>query len=79
MTIGENLYADACAAIDTMGRMVAGMEIPVDTKIPLYIWTIDNAEEAGVPAEYSQGYGEAWRKGYAALWGLDDTALDNVS
>lgn len=78
MTIGENLFADACAAIDTIGRLEAGLEIPVDTKIPLYIWTSENAEEAGVPAEYSKGYGEAWQKGYAELWGLDSSALDNV-
>jgi ribose transport system substrate-binding protein len=42
----------------------------VDRKIALRIWDSTNVKEAGTPAAYSVGYGDALRKGYLKLWGL---------
>jgi ribose transport system substrate-binding protein len=45
--------------------------LPVDRKIALRIWDSSNVKEAGTPAAYSVGYGDAIRKGYFKLWGMD--------
>ena len=68
MTIGENLDWVAHAAMDTAGRLLAGEPIPKDTMIPLYIWTAENAESAGIPAEYNAGYGDVYIEGYNKMW-----------
>ena len=41
-----------------------------DPKIPFYIFTEENAKDAGTPPQLSQGYGDAYVKGYGDLWKL---------
>jgi len=71
MTVGENLDWIAHAIVDTAGRHLSGLDVPKDTKIPLYIWSVENAKEAGIPAEYSTGYGDVYINGYNQMWMLD--------
>jgi ribose transport system substrate-binding protein len=49
---------------------MCGMAAVKDPKMPLYMFTADNAKDAGTPPGLSQGYGDAYVAGYAALWQL---------
>jgi ribose transport system substrate-binding protein len=51
-------------------RRVCSLPLVPDPKIPFYIFTKDNAKDAGTPPQLSQGYGDAYVKGYADLWRL---------
>jgi ribose transport system substrate-binding protein len=70
MDIGENLDWIGHAIIDAEMRRVCGLPLVSDPKIPFYIFTQDNAKDAGTPPKLSQGYGDAYVKGYADLWKL---------
>lgn len=70
MDIGENLDWIGHAIIDAEMRRVCGLPLVSDPKIPFYIFTQDNAKDAGTPPQLSQGYGDAYVKGYADLWKL---------
>ncbi len=70
MDIGENLDWIGHAIIDAEMRRVCGLPLISDPKIPFYIFTKENAKDAGTPPQLSQGYGDAYVKGYADLWKL---------
>jgi ribose transport system substrate-binding protein len=70
MDVGENLDWIGHAIIDAEMRRVCGLPLVPDPKIPFYIFTKDNAKDAGTPPQLSQGYGDAYVKGYADLWRL---------
>ncbi len=70
MDIGENLDWIGHALIDSEMRRVCGLPAVQDPKIPFYIFTKDNARDVGTPPQLSQGYGDAYVKGYADLWKL---------
>jgi ribose transport system substrate-binding protein len=70
MDVGENLDWIGHAIIDAEMRRICGLPLVADPKIPFYIFTKDNAKDAGTPPQLSQGYGDAYVKGYADLWKL---------
>lgn len=71
MDIGENLDWVAHGMLDAQMRLVCGLKPVTDPKIPFLIFTKNNATSAGVPAQASKGYGEAYVGGYQALWKLN--------
>ena len=70
MDIGENLDWIGHALVDSEMRRICGLPVPNDPKIPFYLFTAANAKDAGTPPQLSQGYGDAYVKGYADLWKL---------
>lgn len=70
MDIGENLDWIGHAIMDAEMRIVCGLPPVRDPKIPFYIFDKNNAKDAGTPPQLSQGYGDAYVKGYRTLWGL---------
>ncbi|HWK45149.1 MAG TPA: sugar ABC transporter substrate-binding protein [Stellaceae bacterium] len=70
MDIGENLDWIGHALIDSEMRRVCGLPLVSDPKIPFYLFTKDNAKDAGTPPQLSEGYGDAYVKGYTDLWKL---------
>lgn len=71
MLVGESMNWIAYATVDMIIRILGGEEVIMDEMIGRYIFTQENAEEAGVPADYALGYGDAYMKGYHKLWGLE--------
>lgn len=72
MDVGESNENIGMALVDLAARVIAGEKQPsVNRKIALRIWDSTNVSEAGTPATYSVGYGDAIRKGYYKLWGLE--------
>ena len=60
MDVGESADEIGMALVDLEARVLLGEERPsVDRKISLRIWDISNVGEAGSPAQYSKGYGDA--------------------
>jgi ribose transport system substrate-binding protein len=70
MDIGENLDWIGHSILDSEMRRLCGLPLVSDPKIPFYIFTKDNAKEAGTPPQLSQGYGNAYVKGFSDLWKL---------
>ena len=70
MDIGENLDWIGHAVMDAEMRIVCGLPPVRDPKIPFYIFDKSNAKDAGNPPQLSQGYGDAYIKGYRKLWGM---------
>ena len=71
MDVGESLDWVARATIDGYMRNLAGLPMPEDLGVPLYIFDKTNVETAGVPAVANQGYGEDYVKGFHETWQLD--------
>lgn len=69
MDIGESLNWAGMAIADAEMRLIGDMGLVKSMNIPFRLFTKDNAAEAGVPAEFSKGYGD-FRSEYANLWGL---------
>ncbi|MDR3495990.1 MAG: substrate-binding domain-containing protein [Ancalomicrobiaceae bacterium] len=70
MDVGENLDWIAYGLLDAQMRKLCGFEAVTDPKIPLMVFDAGNAATAGVPAEASRGFGDAYIKGFKALWKL---------
>ncbi|MCW3011352.1 MAG: sugar transporter substrate-binding protein [Solirubrobacterales bacterium] len=72
MNIGENEAWIGRAMLDANMRAAMGQPVPETTydKAPLVVFTKENVETAGVPAEQSKGYGEEWQAGFDKLWGI---------
>jgi ribose transport system substrate-binding protein len=76
MTFGDCLNWAGWAIADAEMRIIDGQDIPVNGAVgeylnnPFRMFTIDNAAEAGVPAEFSAGFGE-YQAEYKTLWGLE--------
>ena len=65
--IGESLNWAGMAIADAEMRLIGGMGQVASMNIPFRLFTKDNAAEAGVPAEFSKGYGEFIPQ-YLKLW-----------
>ena len=72
MDVGESNEHIGMSLIDLAARLLLGEERPpVQRQIGVRIWDSSNVAEAGTPAAYSVGYGDAVRKGFFKLWGLE--------
>lgn len=70
MDIGESLDWIAYATIDGHLRDACGLPTPTALNVPFYIFDKNNAAEAGTPAEFDTGYGDAYKSGFRTLWGI---------
>lgn len=70
MNIGESLDWIAHATIDGYLRSLCGLPVPKDIGVPFYIFDAGNVKDAGVPAQFDQGYGSDYVAGFRKLWGL---------
>ncbi|MCP5471597.1 MAG: sugar ABC transporter substrate-binding protein [Sinobacteraceae bacterium] len=70
MNIGESLDWIAHATIDGYLRALCGLPVPKDIGVPFYIFDAGNVKDAGVPAQFDQGYGSDYIAGFRKLWGL---------
>jgi ribose transport system substrate-binding protein len=70
MDIGESLDWIAYATVDGHLRDLCGLKSPTALNVPFYIFDKTNAAEAGKPAAYDKGYGDAYISGFHKLWKL---------
>lgn len=70
MDIGESLDWIARATVDGYLRALCGLPVPKEIGVPFYIFDAGNVKDAGVPAQFDQGYGSDYALGYRRLWGL---------
>lgn len=71
MNIGESLDWIAYATVDGHLRDACGMKSPTALNVPFYIFDKNNIAEAGKPAKFDTGYGNAYVSGFRKLWGLE--------
>lgn len=71
MDIGESLDWIAYATVDGHLRDACGLPTPTALNVPFYIFDKDNVAEAGTPAQFDTGYGDAYKSGFRKLWGLE--------
>ena len=71
MDIGESLDWIAYATVDGHLRDACGLPTPTALNVPFYIFDKNNAAEAGTPAQFDTGYGDAYKSGFQKLWGLE--------
>lgn len=71
MNIGESLDWIAYATVDGHLRDACDMESPKALNVPFYIFDKDNIADAGSPAQFDTGYGDAYVAGFRKIWGLD--------
>jgi ribose transport system substrate-binding protein len=71
MNIGESLDWIAYATVDGHLRDACGMASPKALNVPFYIFDKNNIADAGTPAQFDTGYGDAYVSGFRKLWGLD--------
>ncbi|MFA5902173.1 MAG: sugar ABC transporter substrate-binding protein [Hyphomicrobium sp.] len=70
MDIGESLDWIAYATVDGHLRDACGLPTPTALNVPFYIFDKNNAAEAGTPAQFDTGYGDAYKSGFRTLWGI---------
>lgn len=68
--IGESLDWIAHATIDGYLRADCGLPVPKELGVPFYVIDASNVRDAGVPAQFDKGYGDAYLLGYRAAWML---------
>ncbi|SEP79926.1 monosaccharide ABC transporter substrate-binding protein, CUT2 family [Devosia sp. YR412] len=71
MDIGESLDWIAYATVDGHLRDACGLPTPTALNVPFYIFDKDNVAEAGTPAQFDTGYGDAYKAGFHTLWGIE--------
>ena len=71
MDIGESLDWIAYATVDGHLRDACGLPTPTALAVPFYIFDKSNAAEAGTPAQFDTGYGDAYKIGFHKLWGIE--------
>lgn len=72
MDVGESLGWIARSILDAYMRDFCDTgDVPDELYVPFYIFDQSNAETAGIPADFDQGYGDAHVAGYRSLWGLE--------
>lgn len=71
MDIGESLDWIAYATVDGHLRDACGLPTPTALNVPFYIFDKANAKDAGTPAQFDTGYGDAYKAGFRKLWGLE--------
>jgi ribose transport system substrate-binding protein len=72
MNVGESLDWIAHATIDHHLRALCGLPTPKALNVPFYIFDKSNVAQAGTPASYDKGYGDAYVKGFRQLWKLEN-------
>ncbi len=70
MDFGDMLNWAGWAIADVEMRMIGGLDYDPLVKIPFRLFTQENADEMGVPAEYTKGFGD-YQVEYRKLWGLE--------
>lgn len=72
MDVGIPMNWVGYADLDATARVAAGIapEGIIDEHLPVRVFTKDNVGEAGVPADITKGYGDAYVSGYLKLWGV---------
>ncbi|MEO1226573.1 MAG: substrate-binding domain-containing protein [Pseudomonadota bacterium] len=71
MNVGESLGWVGWSGVDATMRLLCDEGTVTELNTPLYVFSDENVETAGVPATYTQGYGDGYIDGFRALWGLD--------
>jgi len=71
MDVGESLGWIARAIVDSHMRTLCGLQEPAELNVPFYLFTSDNAKDAGTPADFDRGYGDVHVVGFRKLWGLN--------
>ncbi len=71
MDVGESLGWIARAIIDSHMRTLCGLQEPAVLNVPFYLFTSDNAKDAGTPADFDRGYGDVHVTGFRKLWGIN--------
>lgn len=71
MNVGESLGWVGWASVDAMMRLLCDEGSVEQLNTPLYVFTDENVESAGVPATFDQGYGGGHVPGFRSLWGLE--------
>ena len=71
MDVGESLGWIARATLDGYMRNFCGLPSGDTLNVPLYIFDAKNAKDAGIPANFDQGYGDKHIAGFNKLWGLE--------
>ncbi|QKV19130.1 sugar ABC transporter substrate-binding protein [Oricola thermophila] len=71
MDIGESLDWIAYATVDANMRDLCDLPVPDKLNVPFYIFDKDNAAEAGTPAQFDTGYGDAYVSGFRELWKMN--------
>jgi len=71
MNIGESLDWIAYATVDGHMRDLCGLPVPDKLNVPFYIFDKDNVADAGKPAQFDTGYGDAYVAGFRKLWGME--------
>jgi ribose transport system substrate-binding protein len=70
MDIGESLDWIARATVDGYLRADCGLPVPKEIGVPFYLFDATNVKDAGVPAQFDQGYGTDYVRGFRAAWML---------
>ena len=71
MDIGESMGWIARSALDAHMRDLCEIgDTPDELYVPFYIFTDENIDTAGDPADFNMGYGDSFISGYRELWGL---------
>lgn len=71
MVVGESLGWVGMAGVDANMRLLCDAGKVELLNTPAYIFTDENVATAGVPANYNDGYGDAFISGFKALWGVE--------
>lgn len=71
MNVGESYRWIGWALADQSMRLMTGVEPVEDDLIPVRVFTEETAAEVGVPADITEGYGDAFIEGYLNLWGVN--------
>ncbi len=68
MVIAEGIEWSGYAIADAEMRILAGLPVPQTLAFPFRIFTRENAAEAGVPAQYDEGFGTDYKHQFLKLW-----------
>jgi ribose transport system substrate-binding protein len=71
MDVGESLGWIARSILDGEMRNLCGLPAGDTLNVPLYIFSAENAKDAGIPATFDKGYGDKHIGGFNKLWGLE--------
>ncbi|MSO65893.1 MAG: sugar ABC transporter substrate-binding protein [Alphaproteobacteria bacterium] len=71
MNVGESLGWVGMAGVDYNMRLLCNVQRSEEINTPLYVFDDTNIKNAGVPAEYNKGYGDAHTAAFRRLWQLN--------
>lgn len=70
MDVGESINWIGYVTMDQVLRLLVGAKPLTDATAPLRVFTQENANVLGDPADNEKGYSDAYVAGYLKLWGL---------